>query len=303
MNRPAAYSPIRALIAATWLLLTSVACDAAMLYATSIRRVFSGSATTIECNLYKVDAATGASELIAPVRLEGSTSVGVVSLAVSPSTGVLYGVTARQENRRPSLVTIDPATGYASAVGILAHTVSDIGFDSDGRLYGWLPDENRLAEIDVGRAVLTPLAPSGIRGVMGGGMAIGAHHVAYVAATGAGGTLDTIDMATGAGKTGPQLDGAPYLSAITNLTISPDGKLYAVNSNMGSPASTALVTVDPASGRVHEVGRLPPDSHGLIFLPQDVSTSHVRPMYVAAAVVVIAMPVGLLLMRRKRRKG
>jgi hypothetical protein len=74
-----------------------------------------------------------------------------------------------------------------------------------------------------------------------------------------------VDIETGVGTTGVQLEGAPYLSAITNLTFSPEHVLYAVNSNMGSPANTALVTIDTETGKVRDLGRLPPDSHALIF--------------------------------------
>ena len=117
------------------------------------------------------------------------------------------------------------------------------------------------AELDIGSAAETAAehAEPSARSLRG---RIDERGVAYVAATGATGTLDTVDTQTGRGTPGPTLEGAPYLSAITNLTFAPDGTLYGVNSNMGSPASTSLVTIDVRTGKVREVARLPNDECG-----------------------------------------
>jgi hypothetical protein len=247
-------------------LATGIDAAAETLLATAIRTHFTEASAEVECDLYSVDPATGASQLIAPLKVDGGPSIGVISLASHPTTGQLYGVTAGLSRTIPrSLVSLDPQTGTVHLIGPLGTVASDIAFDRRGRLFAWLPDANALARVDLQTGAATPIGPSGIRGVMGGGMVIDDHDVAYVAATGATGTLDTVDIETGIGTTGVQLQGAPYISAITNLTFAPDRTLYAVNSNMGSPASTALVTIDPQSGKVKEMGRLPPDSHALIF--------------------------------------
>src|SRR6185437_12476400 len=91
---------------------------------------------------------------------------------------------------------------------------------------------------------------------------------AYLAATGAMGTLDTIDLQTGAGTRGPPLTGAIFPASIDNTTFSPSGVLYAVNSNGGAPSNAVLVTIDTATGAMRKVGALPADTRGLIFAPE-----------------------------------
>jgi hypothetical protein len=247
------------------LAMLSLPCASATLIATSIRTRFTENSTEVEGDLYSVDPATGASQLVAPLHTESGAPVAVISLATHPRTGELYGATAGLTRIPRSLVTLDAQTGEVRVIGPLGYVASDIAFDRKGDLFAWLPEVNSLARIDLKTGLATPVGRSGIQGVMGGGMVIDDHDMAYVAATGATGTLDSVDIQTGQGTTGVDLQGAPYISAITNLTFSPAHVLYAVNSNMGSPASTSLVTIDPQTGKVTERGKLPPDSHALIF--------------------------------------
>jgi hypothetical protein len=272
------------------------------LYATAIRMHYEDGQARIECNLYRVDPATGTSTLVAPVRIGGKESIAIVSLAIHPATGTMYGVTAGLSGRIPrSLVTIDPVTGDVKLIGPLGAVASDLSFARDGTLYAWLSERSQLARVDLGNGRASPVGDSGIAGVMGGGMAIDDHDKAYVAATSATGTLDTVDIHTGRGTPGPTLEGAPYISAITNLTFSPRGKLYGVNSNMGAPATTSLVEIDVATGKVREVGHLPNDAHALIFVPNaSAPVSAGMLQAVAAAVVVLAIAAIFFFARRRR---
>lgn len=272
-----------------------------LLYATAIRIHYEDGAGRVECNLYRVDPATGASTLLAPVRVDGRDPVGVISLAIHPTTGVMYGITAGLADRPRSLVSIDPGTGDVTIIGAIGDVASDLAFSREGTLYAWLPGRNQLGTVHLGTGRATPLGESGITSVMGGGMSIDDHGVAYVAATGATGTLDTVDIHTGKGIAGPALDGAPYLSAITNLTFAPDGMLYGVNSNMGSPASTALVSIDVRNGKVREIGRLPNDAHALIFGPAGSGFARSTWVLLAGGVGVILLALVLWLMGRRRR--
>jgi len=289
-------------IMAALLAATLPAAAETLLYATAIKVHYEQGAVGLECNLYRVNPATGASTLLAPVRIEGRDPVAVISLAIHPATGVVYGITAGLTQDRPrSLVSIDPGTGNVSVIGPLGEIASDLSFSHEGTLYAWLPARNQLARVSVTTGRATPLGESGITGLMGGGMAIDERGVAYVAATGATGTLDTVDTETGQGTAGPPLDGAPYLSAITNLTFAPDGTLYAVNSNMGSPASTALVSIDVASGKVKEIGRLPNDAHALIFGPPSPGFAPSTLVLLAGIGAIALLGVALWLMGRRRR--
>jgi hypothetical protein len=253
--------------------LASLATDlsAQNLYATSIR---SSGGSEITGSLYVVDSATAAARLVGPVRA-GSKAIGLVAIAAHPITGVFYGITGGPATVIPrSLVTIDLATGDAEVVAPLGAAGSDLGFAPDGTLYMWVPEGNQIARVNLETGVVTPLGPSGIQGVEGGGMAVDrSGDIAWVAATGATGTLDSIDLRTGRATPGPALTRAPHADAIDNLTFSPTGVLYAVNSNAQTPSSAALVTIDMATGVVYKVGSLPDDVHGLIFGKADTGPS------------------------------
>ena len=273
------------------------------LYATAIRMHYEEGEARIDCNLYRVDPATGSSALVGPVRVGGKQPVSIISLAIHPATGVMYGITAGLSGRLPrSLVSVDRTSGNVTIIGPLGEAASDLSFAHDGELYAWLPERSQLARVDLGTGRATPVGASGIAGVMGGGMAIDEHGEAYVAATGATGTLDKVDIRTGRGTPGPVLAGAPYISAITNLTYSPDGTLYGVNSNMGAPATTSLVSIDPKTGKVTEVSRLPNDAHALIFMPGSPSLAS-RPGVVAGSVAVVLAALGGIGVRLRKRRG
>lgn len=238
------------------------------LYATTLRGQGAGSGF-VAGNLFAIDANTAAPTLIGPIRV-GDTAVGIAAVGAHPRTGQLYGITAGLSPALPrSLVKVDLDNGNATIVGALKVRGSDIGFAPDGTLYMWSPDMDRMVKVDLATAAVTPLGPSGLEGVAGGGIAIPARGgKAFVAVTGASGTLDSIDLETGVATRGPQLTGAPFATAMDNMTFSPSGVLYGVNSNGGAPSSAALVTIDTESGVVTKIGPLPDDVRGIIFAPE-----------------------------------
>ena len=278
----------------------------ARLYGTSIRMHFDDGAPRMECNLYQIDPANGQARILGRVQLRGL-AVAIVSLAIHPQTDEIFGVTTATSPAAPrSLVLVDKTSGAATRIAPLAQDVSDIGFANDGTLYGWVPEAARLASIDPRTGAIALLEPSGISGVMGGGMAIDDDDKGVIAATSATGTLDRIDIRTGHVSRGATLQDAPFPAAITNLTFSPEGKLFAVKSNLGSPASTTLVRIDPASGRVEPVGRLPDDSHALIFVPQVVAkggAGDAQKWIVALVGLAVVVGAGVVLVARRRRQG
>ena len=72
---------------ALWLSLLLTALPAAaetVLYAVSNRVHFTEGATGIWSNLYRVDPATGQFVLLAPVHVNGQTTVTIVTLAIHP---------------------------------------------------------------------------------------------------------------------------------------------------------------------------------------------------------------------------
>jgi hypothetical protein len=137
-------------------------------------------------------------------------------------------------------------------------------------------------------------------------LAIDRKGTAYVAANTAAGTLDIVDTRTGAGTLGPALSGAPYLSEINSLTFSPEGELFAVNSNLAAPAKTALVVINTGTGVVSIVGDLPDDADGLTFSPDASATGAEPPAFAwiwTATAIVGILVFAALALRRLRRAG
>jgi hypothetical protein len=236
-----------------------------VLYATSVRTFAAGGHDKVIGSLYTVNLADASAKLVAPIRLNGETAVGITGLAVHPSSGVFYGITSSLSPVNPrSLVTLDVNSGDAQLIGPLGAAGSDIAFDSGGTLYVWLPATSQLGIVNLSTAAVTSLGPPG-PAVNSGGIAIDDKGVAYVTSGGAGSTIDQIDTRTGVMRHGPALKGAPFPGGITAMTFSPSGLLLAINSNVGSPAAVRLVTINTASGQLTSIGTLPDDSDSLAF--------------------------------------
>jgi hypothetical protein len=254
--------------------------------------------------LYVVDPSTGASSAVGALRI-GNKPIGITGLAVHPATGVMYGVTAgRSPNHRNSLVTIDRATAEATLVGEMRVAGSDISFNNAGELYIWLPDTNQIGRINIASGRVTPLGEIGESTRLEGGIAFDGRGNLYVTASGATGPIERRDPATGATSSGPALANAPYLSSLNSLAFAPYGELYGVNSNMGSPAHTALVKIDVGSGVVTQVGALPEDTDCLAFVDAPRASfiaSQTPANLVLAGSVIAGGAVGLGLWLRRRR--
>lgn len=249
-------------------LLNSIAAGAQTLYAGSLRSFANAGSQIVVGNLFTINLANGTATLVAPIRLEGNTAVGITGLAVHPATGVFYGITSSLSPDHPhSLVKIDPATGNATLLGKLTEPGSDISFDSFGTLYVLLPQTRQIGTVNLGNGSVTALGTPGSPSTSGG-LAIDAQGVAYITPNGATGTLDVVDIKTGVVTTGPALSGAPYQAAINAMTFTPSGLLLAVNTNAGVPQSTLLVSINTSTGAVAGMGTLPDDTDALTFAPK-----------------------------------
>lgn len=241
----------------------SPAVTAQKLYAASVQTV--AQSGSVGGSLYTVALATGSASFVAPIRLNSSAPLGITGLAVHPGTGIFYGISSPLSRNFPaSLVTVDPTTGDARMVGPLRIAGSDIAFSRAGILFAWLPATSQLGIVSIETGAVTPIGAAGPPGPPAG-LAIDTEGHAYITPTGAAGTLDIVDIATGAVRSGPALAGAPFESAINSMTFTPAGLLLAVNSNAGAPASTRLVTINVASGAVANIGTLPDDTDGIAF--------------------------------------
>lgn len=274
-----------------------------MLYAATVR-ARTGPADDVAGSLYVVDPSNAASKVIGPLRIQGK-PIGITGLAVHPKTGVLYGVTAGSSpNHRNSLVTIDPGTAEASLVGEMRVSGSDISFNPEGDLYVWLPDTNQVGRINLASGRVTAIGEIGESTRTEGGIAFDGQGKLYATPMGATGALEMRDPVTGAVTMGPMLANAPYLSSVNALKFSPRGELYGINSNMGSPARTALVKIDTHNGVVTQIGALPEDTDCLTFVEAP-RASFIAGQTIANIVLggsaIMAALLGALVMWRRRR--
>ena len=251
--------------------LFTAAAAAQALYASSMRTYSDPGYHGVEGNLYLVDPETASTRLVTSFNVGGKTPVGLDGLAIHPRTGVFYGITAATSSVIPkSLVMVDPINGNVTPVGDLGLVASDIEFASDGTLFAWLPETRQIGTIDINTGRVTARGKPVERGASKGGFTIIGPDKAYVATTGGAGTLDVVDMKTGELVTGPQLSGAPFPDLINGLALQ-HGILYAINTNFGRSTQANLITIDPKTGKVTNVGALPNDTDAIAFGPATTS--------------------------------
>jgi hypothetical protein len=253
-------------IAAAAALAAATAAHAQTLYTASMRSFANAGSQIVVGNLFTINMANTQANLIAPIRLEGNTAVGITGIAVHPATGVFYGITSGLSPDHPhSLVTIDPETGNASLIGRLTMPGSDISFDASGTLYIWVQSTRQVGMVNLATGAVTPLGQSGSPTTAGGLAIDPKDNVAYITPGGAAGTLDRVDLRSGIITPGPPLTGAPFPAAINAMTFTTSGLLIAVNSNAGVPQSTFLVSINTATGAISPMGTLPDDTDALTF--------------------------------------
>jgi hypothetical protein len=267
---------IRFVLAILALLFTAAAA-AQTLYAVSVRTYSDPGYHGVEGNLYLVDPETASTRLVTSLNVGGRTPVGLDGLAIHPRTGVFYGITAPSSAAIPkTLVIVDPANGNVTPVGDLGQAASDIEFDAVGTLYAWMPETRQVGTVDLDSGRATPRGKAIQRSANKGGFVLIGNEKAYVATTGGAGTLDIVDLVTGAVETGPTLSGAPFPDLINSLAYN-KGTLYGINSNFGRSSQANLVTIDPHTGKVTNVGALPNDTDAITFgpatTPKDMTTS------------------------------
>ena len=215
--------------------------------------------------LYILDSATGAAlTTVGPLNDVGATNYPITGLAVHPITGVLYGSTGNNPTATAArLVTIDPLTALVTVIGSFnagptntegtPATMADIGFDAAGNLYGvGSIGGPQLYSINIASGQATVIGSTGLTSTTGGGLAISATGVFYGTPTAS--RYGTYDSTTGVytnitNPTKPTGGGA-----YGALEFGEGGVLYGLNVGPGSPPPTALVTIDPATGVVTNLG-------------------------------------------------
>ena len=226
-------------------------------------------------NLYAATSAGSPGELYIISTLDGSmvqdigplndpsgTNYPITGMAFHPTTGVLFGSTGNAGDVDALLVTINPATAQVSVVGPFnagpvnssgtPTTMADISFDSAGNLFGVASIGGpNLYSINPTNGQATLVGANGVSAATtGGGLAISSSDIFYGTPTAS--RYGTYNPATGV-YTNITNPAKPLGGSYGALEF--DGAtLYGLNVGTGSPPPTALVTIDPTTGTVTNLG-------------------------------------------------
>jgi len=212
--------------------------------------------------LYVINQATGAVvQDVGPLNDSLSTNYPITGLAFSPVNGVLYGSTGNAGTVDAKLVTINPATALVTVVGSFnagptnsggtPATMADISFDSAGNLYGVASIGGpQLYSINTLTGQATVIGTTGLTSTSGGGLAISAGGVFNGTPTST--RFGTYNSGTGA-YTNIAAPTRPVGGAYAALAY--DGStLYGLDLGPGPALTTHLVTINPATGAVTDIG-------------------------------------------------
>jgi len=217
-----------------------------------------GATSSGSGELYILNPATGGIlQDVGPLNDSSANNYSVTGLAFDPITGVLYGSTGGVTGTE--LLSINPFTGSVNVIGsfntgISGNTMADLAFDHSGDLFGvGSTGGPNLYSINLGTGQATLVGSSGLTFTVGGGLAISSAGAFYGAPQ--NGLFGTYNPTTGAYNniTTPTY---PEGSASSFAALTFDGSiLYGDNlAGNGGSGSTHLVTIDPATGAVTDIG-------------------------------------------------
>ncbi len=214
--------------------------------------------------LYRLDPSNGAViQNVGPLNDSFGVNYPITGLAFNPVSGLLYGSTGNNPNTTAArLVTINPLTGLVTVIGSFnagpvnvsgtPATMADIAFDSAGNLFGvGSIGGPQLYSINLLTGQATVIGGTGLTSTTGGGLAISSAGEFYGTPTASRfGTYDAI-LGTYAIIANPA---KPVGGAYGSLSFDENGVLYGLNLGVGDPPLTHLVTIDPATGMVTDLG-------------------------------------------------
>lgn len=213
-----------------------------------------GATSSGHGELYILDPATGGVlQDVGPLNDAGAVNYSVSALAFNPITGVLYGSTGGVSGR--NLLTINPSNALVSVVGSFnagTATMTDLAFDSSGRLYGVSSTGGaNLYSINLTTAQATEIGPSGPTFTEGGGLAISSGGIFYCAPI--PGEYGTYNPTSGA-YTHITAPATPAGGGSYGALAFDGSVLYGDNLLAGAAGTTHLVTIDPPTGNVTDIG-------------------------------------------------
>ncbi len=237
----------------------------------------------IDGSLYLIDPTTGApTQTIGPLVDGLGHAYGLTGLAFQPGTNVLYGSTTNISTTAPGhLVTVDRTTGLVTDIGPffaprVLGTFADITFDpTTGILYGahasggGVGPDNWLYTINLATGSATKVGV-GSRLEMGGdGLAANSAGMLFATPDGESPkpTLRSVDKTTGNEVIIGPLTGGPTPHVIDAMKFNGAGVLFGIQTNQSlSPTTTHLVTIDPATALVTNIGPTVGDADALAIL-------------------------------------
>jgi hypothetical protein len=227
-----------------------------------------GAESGADSPLYLVQPATG------QVTAIGNIGFGVTALAIHTVTGVLYGATAGVPDDvfTRDLIRIDRATGAGTLIGPINlgfGGIADMAFRADGTLFGWSESSDDLVTINLTTGAGTIVGNSGIS-TRGSGMDFDSSGTLYLAGNNANGALRTVDTTTGLTTIVATLSGAPApLQPIPSMKFQPGTNVaYAINRIQLSGQAANLVTINPVTGLITDIGPTAPRLDALAFVPR-----------------------------------
>jgi hypothetical protein len=188
----------------------------------------------------------------------------VTGLAFDPLNGLLYGSTGGTSGK--ALLTIDPVTAVVTVVGNYNAgnaTMADLAFDPSGHLFGiGSAGTPALYSINLATGQATAVGASGLSGSpFGGGLGISPAGAVYGVPQ--GNNFGSFDPSTGSFTfiaTLPQ----PAGTGTSYAALAFDGNtLYGID--LGTPPQ--LVTIDPATGTITDLGPTPLKIDAIAFQP------------------------------------
>lgn len=210
--------------------------------------------------LYTIDPASGAViQNVGPLVDSFNVNYPITGLAFNPINGLLYGSTGNSvPGTAAKLVLINPLTAQVTVIGSFnagnagnPATMADLAFDSAGNLYGiGSVGGPQLYSINPFTGQATVIGGTGLTSTTGGGLAISP-------AGGFFGTPTSTRFGTYNPITGAYANIAnptkPVGGAYAALDFS-GNTLYGLDLGPGPDLFTHLVTIDPATGAVTDIG-------------------------------------------------
>lgn len=214
-----------------------------------------GATSSGHGELYILNPATGGIvQDVGALTDSSAINYAVTGLAFDPLTGVLYGSTGGVSGT--DLLSINPASGLVNVIGsfgVGSATMTDLAFDQSGQLYGIGSSGGaNLFSINLSTGQATEIGSSGVSFTEGGGLAIGSSGIFYGAPI--PGEYGTYDPTTGV-YTDITSPATPAGAGSSYAALAFDGSaLYGDNLVAGGSGVTHLVTIDPATGNVTDIG-------------------------------------------------